>query len=159
MLKNHYPVFYYPMGFANQESDLFKRKMRMKLKIIQDVVSYGYDVLYMDSDVILLKDPFPYLYSITGYDLIAQQDETICSGFMYLKSSKKSIALMSTAYRIVQQPEMDDRTALIKAANECSVPYYLLPTGLFPSGSDYFEKYQYYWDKRGKRCCCLFIKR
>ena len=113
----------------------------------------------MDSDVILLKDPFPYLYSITGYDLIAQKDETICTGFMYLRSSNQSIALMSTAYRIVQQPGMDDRAALIKAINDSSVPYYLLPTGFFPSGGDFFEKYQYYWDKRGKRCCCLFIKR
>ena len=147
------------MGFANQESGLFKRKMRMKLKIILDVMSYGYDVLYMDSDVILFKDPFPYLYSIIGYDLIAQRDETICSGFMYLRSSNQSIALMSTAYRIVQQPGMDDRAALIKAINDSSVPYLLLTTRLFPSGGDFFEKYQYYWDKIGKRYGCLFIIR
>lgn len=137
-------------SFANQESTLFKRKMWNKLKLILEVVSYGYDLLYMDSDVILLKDPFPYLYSITGYDLIAQKDDKgICTGFMYVKSSNKTIALMSTAYRTVQQPGMSDQIAVNKAVGDNSVPYYLLPTGLFPSGGDFFKKYQYYWDKRG----------
>lgn len=137
------------MSFANQESSLFKKKMQSKLALIKTVLSYGFNLLYMDSDVILLKDPFPYLQSITGYDLIAQKDETVCTGFMYIRSTNQSIALLSKAFEIVKQPDMRDQIAVITALNEMSIPYYLLPARFFPSGGDFFNRYQYYWDKTG----------
>ncbi|KAM7455148.1 putative transferase [Blastocystis sp. subtype 1] len=155
-LQYQYPVYLYSMGnnvdvsFANQESSLFKKKMQSKLALIKTVLSYGFSLLYMDSDVILLKDPFPYLQSITGYDLIAQKDVTVCTGFMYIRSTNQSIALMTRAYEIVKQPDMRDQIAVITALNELSIPYYLLPARFFPNGGDFFNRYQYYWDKTGR---------
>lgn len=138
------------VSFANQESSLFKKKMQSKLALIKTVLSYGFSLLYMDSDVILLKDPFPYLQNITGYDLIAQKDVTVCTGFMYIRSTNQSIALMTRAYEIVQQPGMRDPIAVLTALNELSMPFLLLPIRFFPSGGDFFNRYQYYWDKTGR---------
>lgn len=136
------------VSFANQESSLFK-KMQSKLALIKTVLSNGFSLLYMDSDVILLKDPFPYLQNITGYDLIAQKDVNVCTGFMYIRSTNQSIALMTRAYEIVQQPGMRDPITVLTALNELSMPFLLLPIRFFPSGGDFFNRYQYYWDKRG----------
>ena len=137
-------------SFANQQSSLFKKKMQSKLALIKSVLSYGFRVLYMDSDVILLKDPFPYLKNITGYGLLAQKDITVCSGFMYIRPTNQCIAVMARAYEIVRQPDMRDQIAVITALQELSMPYLLLPTRFFPSGGDFFNRYQYYWDKTGK---------
>ena len=144
------------VSFANQESSLFK-KMQSKLALIKTVLSYGFCLLYMDSDVILLKDPFPYLQSITGYDLIAQKDVTVCTGFIYIRSTNQSIALMTRAYEIVQQPGMRDPITVLTALNELSMPFLLLPIRFFPSGGDFFNRYQYYWDKRGRYALSTMI--
>ena len=80
MKKQHIPAFLALIGndtlftssFANQASAEFKRKVRWKIQFILDTLSYGYRVLYVDSDVILLKNPFAVLESYEGYDLIAQ---------------------------------------------------------------------------------------
>ena len=156
-------MFFYSKGnhldasFANQESSLFKKKMQSKLALIKSVLSYGFRVLYMDSDVILLKDPFPYLKNITGYGFAAQKDITVCTGFMYIRPTNQSIAVMSRAYEIVQQPEMDDQIAVNSALQELSMPHLLLPTHVFPSGGDFFSRYQYYWDKSGTGILCALI--
>lgn len=136
-------------SFANQQSTLFKKKMQSKLALIKSVLSYGFRVLYMDSDVILLKDPFPYLKNITGFGLLAQKDIEVCTGFMYIRPTNQSIAAMTRAYEIVRQPGMRDQIAVNTALQELSMPHLLLPTHVFPSGGDFFNRYQYYWDKTG----------
>lgn len=138
-------------AFANQQSPLFKQKMRNKLSLLLQVLTFGFNVLYIDSDVILLKDPFPYLQSFPQYDLLAQRDANICSGFMYFVSNPRSIAMMTRAYQIVQKPNMRDQTAVNNAVAERKTPYALLSANLFPSGGKFFGRYQFYWDRTGKR--------
>ncbi len=137
-------------SFANYDSTLYNKKMELKLTLIKAVLSYGFSLLYMDSDVILLKDPFPYLQSITGYDLLAQKDVTVCNGFMYIRPTNQSIAAITRAYEIIQQSDIDDQKALNTALKELPLSLLLLPTRFFPSGGDFFNRYQYYWDKTGR---------
>ncbi len=133
----------------NQESNPLNRVIVAKMSLFHEVLASGFNLLYMDSDVILLKNPFSYLQNITGYDLIAQKDVTVCTGFMYIRPTNQSIAVMTRAYEMVHQPDMDDQIAVNTALQELSMPYLLLPTRFFPNGGDFFDRYQYYWDITG----------
>ena len=65
-------------------SRAFRNKVHWKLIMLQQAVNQNVRVLYMDSDNILFKDPFPVLNSYNGYDFIAQKDVVIYTVFMYL---------------------------------------------------------------------------
>ena len=52
----------------------FHNKAQYKLKLWDIALSMNIRILYVDSDVILLKDPLYYLNSINGYDIIGQRD-------------------------------------------------------------------------------------
>ena len=104
----------------------------------------------MDSDVILLKNPFAVLESYEGYDLIAQGDQwSICTGFFYLPSNEKSIAVMKVAKDLVYNHGGDDQVAVNQAVKALNASILLLPQDAFPSGQEFFSKYQYYWDRKG----------
>ena len=158
MQKQHIPVFPASIGkdtkftssFANQASAEFKRKVRWKIQFILDALSYGYKVLYVDSDVILLKNPFPVLKSYEGYDLIAQKDGgSICTGFFYMNPTKRAIEVMRYAKDLVYNHGDRDQVAVNQAVKAHKASILLLSSTLFPSGFDFFSKYQYYWDRKG----------
>lgn len=106
-------------------------------------------VLYLDSDVILFKDPFPVLNSYSGYDLIAQKDGYICAGFMYLHPTKETIKLLEITMDLRSKlRNADDQKAInIVIKNQTSVKLFLLPDNMFSSGAVFFKKHSYYWDK------------
>lgn len=115
----------------------------------------GYSVLYADSDVLFFKNPFPYLYGITGYDFIAQSEVVrICSGFMYVKSTMKTIGLLERAVAIVMTGERD-QVAINNALRDTNTTAFHLPRSLFAGGLEFFGRYQYYWDRKGISFGCL----
>ena len=162
MEKQHIPVFLASIGkdskftssFANQASAEFKRKVRWKIQFILEALSYGYRVLYVDSDVILLKNPFPILKSYKQYDIVAQRDGkdqwNICTGFFYLNPTKKAMEVVKYSKDLVYNRGYRDQMSIIAAAKALKPSVFLLPTTQFPSGYDFFSKYQYYWDRKGK---------
>ena len=118
------------------------------------VIQAGFNVLYMDGDVILFKNPFPYLFSITDKDLIAQgyRCGVLCNGFMYFKSTNNTIALMTSAHFFSSKhTDSDDQYAIHLARRETVVPTLLLSPDLFPVGEDFFRHYQFYWDMKSNR--------
>ena len=159
MQKQHIPAFLASIGndtkftssFANQASAEFKRKVRWKIQFILDALSYGYRVLYVDSDVILLKNPFAVLESYEGYDLIAQKDGgSICTGFFYMNPTKRAIEVMRYAKDLVYNHGDRDQVAVNQAVKALNASILLLPQDAFPSGQEFFSKYQYYWDRKGE---------
>ena len=68
----------------------FQNKVHYKLVLWNIAINLNVRILYVDSDVILLKDPFYYLNSFTGYDILAQRDGNLCSGFMYMYPTKNT---------------------------------------------------------------------
>lgn len=138
--------------FSNWGSSEFFRKVKTKITLITSFLEYGYNVLFVDADVILLKNPLPYLQSIQNETFIAQRDKNVCSGFMYIKSSKSTIDFMRYATIVAQNSTgCGDQGVILRCLKERPIPYHLLPDELFPSGKVFFEKYQYYWDRKGRR--------
>ena len=61
-------------SFADQATREFKKKIRWKITLLYRILHFGVNLLYMDCDVVLLKNPFPYVYSVSGVDLLVQRD-------------------------------------------------------------------------------------
>ena len=126
-------------------------KMVLKLAVLRDLLLLRYTVLYIDSDVLLFKDPFPALHQYDGYDLAAQRDETLCAGFMYLRPTVRaynmivsSIQRMYTA-NIMDQDAINDYIHYYRHIN-----YTLLPTDQFMSGARYGVDHQFSTDHAGE---------
>ena len=134
-------------SFTRISSIEFNRKVKWKITLIMTVLEYGYDLLYIDADVILLKNPFPYLMNIQNETFITQRDTRVCSGFMYIRSDEKTIGFMRYANYFAQNAsQWRDQTIINYCLGQYPIRYYLLPDNLFPSGKVFFEKYQYYWE-------------
>ena len=128
--------------FTVQGSPLFAKKMQNKLDIIYVALANGYNVFYMDSDIALLKNPFPFFYSLNSYDMLVQRDDTICSGFMFIYSRKSTIDL----FNLDIGKNKGDQAALIQAYSQSKVNLYFLPSDTFSSGKVFWSKHSFYWD-------------
>ena len=160
MEEKKYPVFFVDTrdgtdsltgSFANYGSDEFKRKVRWKLSLLGTVLEYGFSLLYIDSDLILLKNPFPAMTMYQNYDFVALRDESICTGFLYMRPTQQSVGLMKYACSLVNTMNLDDQDILNTATSRYYSHWALLPSAYFPSGSNFFNRYQYYWDRTGGR--------
>ena len=130
-------------------SQAFQNKVQWKLIMLLQAVNQNVRVLYIDSDIILFKDPFPVLNSYTGYDVLAQRDAAVCTGFMYLFPTLLTKQLL--AKTIEMRPKMnkaDDQTAFnVVVHRNPSIKLLLLPDSIFSSGAVFFKKHSYYWDR------------
>lgn len=126
----------------------FMEKTHYKLVAISRVLNAGYKVLYMDSDIILTRNPFPYLNSLKPTHLISQKDDYICSGFMFIYPTLLSRRVFNlTTYEITDD---DDQGIIIRVAKREGLNATLLPTDLFVSGKPFFKNHQYYWDLKNE---------
>ena len=130
-------------------SRAFRSKVHWKLIMLQQAVNQNVRVLYMDSDIILFKDPFPVLNSYKGYDIIAQRDSHICTGFMYLIPTLLTKQVLAESINIrLKLANADDQEAFnVAVQSNTSIKLLLLPDHLFSSGAVFFKKHSYYWDK------------
>ena len=129
-----------------QGSFSFKRKLKWKLVILDYAVQQGYQTFYMDSDIVLFKDPIPYFNSLPQYDLLAQRDTNVCTGFMFIRPTPNGKRLMKLAAYLGSLPYADDQESLNLALRYVHARTLLLPESLFPSGCIFFQHYQYSWD-------------
>lgn len=147
-------------SFTDQETPAFKTKLQWKLNIILAALECQVEVLYMDADIFLLRNPFPFLSSYHGYDFVAQKDITVCSGFMYFWPTSKSMRMLYVARKIRAKINGGDQLAILKVLeNIHDIKYGLLPPTLFMSGETFFDKYQYYWNQIGRSFVGSFISR
>ena len=126
----------------------FQNKVHYKLVLWKLAINLNVRILYVDSDVILLKDPFYYLNSFTGYDILAQRDGNLCSGFMYMYPTKNTKLAVERSIRIRPTlPDANDQDALIAAFRTIKgFRLNLLPWEIIPSGEFFFKSHNYYWD-------------
>ena len=125
-------------------------KMVLKLAVLRDLLLLRYTVLYIDSDVLLFKDPFPALHDYDGYDFAAQKDEAMCAGFMYLRPRVRTYNMIVASMLTMYTAHIMDQDALIgytKYPNR--INFTLLPTSQFMSGAQYDVNHQFSTDHVG----------
>ncbi|KAK8789327.1 hypothetical protein WA588_001212 [Blastocystis sp. NMH] len=155
----NYPVAYYQStDLSNEktekeslyESKDWKAKMANKIKIIRQAVVLNYNVLLFDSDVFLFQDPLPSILSLDDYDLIAQQDTSVCAGFMFFRPTLQSLTFLNLVLKTMRLLHLSDQPAigvLLAMNTQPSLRWTLLPTESFSSGRVFFNEHQFYWDE------------
>ena len=118
------------------------------MELIKHVVDKGFSVLYVDCDVLIFKNPFPYFTKYPGYSILAQRDVELCAGFMYLRPFNNTIRFLNLVVRNIYSTGRTDQDVIIDLLPTFSIKYALLPSSRFASGEVFFNKYQYYWDRR-----------
>lgn len=121
----------------------FIKKTRLKLVAISLVLNAGYRTLYMDSDIILVKNPMTYLNALKPTHFISQRDFWICSGFMLIYPTALSKKIFNVAATEVNG---DDQEIIARLLKKERIEPLLLPTNLFVSGETFFKNHQFYWD-------------
>lgn len=130
-------------------SPAFRNKVHWKLIMLIQAIYQNVRVLYLDSDIILFKDPFPVLNSYTGYDFLAQRDDTVCSGFMYLfpTSMTKQMLIKALEIRPKLEKAGDQKAINTVVENNTSIKLLYLPDDQFSSGAQFFRTHSYYWER------------
>ena len=131
----------------------FNQIMRMKLVIVKHVLSMGVGILVFDSDVVIFQEPFSGLPKNDSFDIIAQKDEHICAGFMYLLPTTTSMKLVTMAMQRMVGREIHDQEAILEIVENKLLPelqWRLFHPPIYNRGNIFFEKHQFCWIPNGK---------
>ena len=138
--------------FSNYGSKDFNIKQHWKMNLIMACLLLKVKVLYMDSDIYLLRNPLPYLENYHNLDFVAQIDiRSICTGFVFFWPTISSIKMLDVARDIRAIQGKDDQDAINAVVNVIKeIHYQFLPSSLFMSGDAFFNYYQHSWDLYSK---------
>ena len=127
-------------------SSAFKRKTHLKTKIVLNALFLGLTVIIIDVDIVLFKDPVPYLLC-DDCDIQIQSDLSEGnSGFYMARPTKGSIILHQQAWDKAQYyaEKMSNQAIMNKVMHYMwqtgQVKVGILPLELFPPGKVYFEE-------------------
>ena len=130
---------------SNFKTSAFSRKTHIKTKISLDALLHGLTVVIIDVDIVLFKDPLPYI-DCQDCDIQIQDDTVeINSGFYLSQPTKASIELFQEAWKIAKrkgemvtnQNVLNSLMDTMSRNNKLKVK--ILPKDLFPPGIVYFE--------------------
>jgi WD40 repeat protein len=80
--------------------------------LVHELLKAGFNVVWSDTDIVWLRDPFPVFYYNKSIDLqIQSDDDDICAGFFYAKSNAKTIRFFDRVVNYTS-PVIDDQTAM-----------------------------------------------
>lgn len=98
-----------------------------KIEGVLNILKLGYDVIFIDPDIALLRDPTPYLFwkgvdyvhsvnkicpGSDSWDFYATEEEGN-TGFYFIRSNKRTISLLETFRKeYPRHPQLDDQTIL-----------------------------------------------
>jgi WD40 repeat protein len=80
--------------------------------VVNQVLKAGFHVVWTDTDIVWLKDPFPIFHYHRGVDMqIQSDDDDVCAGFFYAKSNAKTIDFFDHCLSVVDTV-VDDQMAM-----------------------------------------------
>ena len=147
-------------------TNVFKQKMNAKQRIIREVLLLNCSCLLFDSDVILHKNPLPGILLRKHYDMLAQKDERVNSGFVspfptvvmssFFRPTLTSIHFLNHVIRFMSVWGLSDQPTTNRLIDENRVPAFrwgLLPEEEYSSGLVFFAKHQFRWDAISETGC------
>ncbi|KAK2159298.1 hypothetical protein LSH36_155g07016 [Paralvinella palmiformis] len=141
---------------------IFNSKIYLRARLILEALAMGYSVAYVDTDTMLLKNPFPALKEeCHGKCDVAFQQMTNASrrlswGVVYARPSLSSLYLFyalvkKTANRTIALPDR----FISRLDREGKLQLVRLPLWRFRSGIDYFSYVKFAWDDRCIGCVSI----
>lgn len=132
-------------SFHEENSDSFRNVASYKFIVIMTILKMNVNVLYTDSDIIIFKNPLPYLLSLNT-DFAFQQDDVACTGFFFSRPTMKVMKALKWSVKFINEGKGPDQIALNCYFMDHPVERFLLDRSLFCSGDVFFSRHQYYWD-------------
>jgi len=126
----------------------FNIMTKRKFEAIVHLLELKQDVLYIDTDIVLLTNPFPEMDK--SVDLNIQNDQCaspydlsyLCTGFMYINSNHRTISFFRQAIDEIVKSDykMCDQCALnLLIKNKYEISINVLDVCKFPNGCRYFK--------------------
>jgi len=136
---------------ASFRSAQFNLITARKKEAVHDVLTLGYDVLFSDTDVALIRDPFKYLLwrnvdyvhslnqicdTVDHWTFRGSPKEEGNTGFYFVRSNARTIKLWQTAYEAVPHyPGLDDQAVFWRIIRQSTDPP-VVPIGTCKHYSD-----------------------
>lgn len=142
------------------KTDDYKSLVQKRVSYIDMFLTKGVNVFYLDSDIVLLDDPFPYFRG--NYDLFIQNEQArpnivdLCTGFFYIRANPRTIELVrrwekllpndpSGNQRVFNRLVRSMKKRTLKAKERLHIK--ILPTDKFLSGRT-FRSFDLPWNQR-----------
>jgi len=121
----------------------------LKIEAIEDALCRGDFILYLDTDIVLLKDPFKNIFNLTQKDILVQTDSgsgeiddntmnNLCSGCIFLYPTRKSINFVKQWKKTMKKYKCD-QPAFNSVYKMHIAEISILPRKDFPNGALYWD--------------------
>ncbi|PIK55252.1 hypothetical protein BSL78_07848 [Apostichopus japonicus] len=135
-------------------SDSYIQLVQKRVYYIELLLRHNIDVLYIDSDIVLLEDPFKFM---NGKEDLFIQSETprksvVCTGFFYIKANNRTCRLISAWRRALPRDKRGNQRVFNEVLNRFKrqIKVNILPTDRFFSGK-IFAASNEPWSKRSPK--------
>ncbi|KAJ8047280.1 UDP-D-xylose:L-fucose alpha-1,3-D-xylosyltransferase 3 [Holothuria leucospilota] len=131
---------------ASRNTPTYYRIMQKRISYLEILLQRGLDVFFVDSDIVLLANPFKY-FTDDNSDIFVQRDVKIaCAGFFYMKANNSSKNFVEAWKRALPKDPKGNQKTFNKVIKELgkNIKVNRLPKELFMSGSEY-NKFQKGW--------------
>ena len=126
----------------------FNQKTQFKSIVVHEILKMGINVLLLDNDIVLLKDPMPCL-PCSDCDIHFQNDKSRANGgFYFAKATPASLEFFSRTTKVGSQflDLMDDQDVfhyvLMNMVSVGALKVHILDRDVFAYGQHYFEDWQ-----------------
>ena len=115
----------------------------IKMLITRHILSLGYSLVYIDTDVYVYGDldsalsSLPYMDAYFATD--RRIDKKLCDGFMYLHPSEELTDIIWDSFQYYPMYNYHDQPALTRTIINRRFKYGLLPFSIVENGFDYFR--------------------
>ena len=150
-----------PGGAAVYKQPAFLAKMNVRTSYTLRALELGYSILQTDTDVLYLKDPFPY-FDCKSCHIESMQDGIkgyIYAGFIFIRANAVTVEVYRAMHqRAIKAPTPEDQGNLNSIVKSKRVYSRILDPSTFICGKDYYEDGVRYFKSSAKECpACVAI--
>ncbi|XP_071818160.1 uncharacterized protein [Apostichopus japonicus] len=131
-----------PSQALDFKTSSYKKLVRKRIAYYKLLLANGIDFLYIDTDIVLLADPFPYFNSNDDIFIQFDQQRMLCSGFVYFKARNITISFTDTWAKFVHTDNQGNQRIFNKKLRRFQERDYgmkvkVLPPNRFMSGKTF----------------------
>eukprot|EP00732_Lithocolla_globosa_P001410 Lithocolla_globosa_v1_NODE_695_length_3420_cov_22.731055.p1 type:complete len:580 gc:universal NODE_695_length_3420_cov_22.731055:304-2043(+) len=141
---------------ATYDTKEYKTIVSKRPQYLSQFLQCGVSVLYMDADIVLLKNPFDYFVQPGDYDALLANDninyklvgeeiqtqgQLACTGFMFWKPSASSFEFLEQWTKSLAKGDVVNQFKFRDVLQKNIIKYAMLPLHDFPNG-------KLFWDDR-----------
>ena len=137
--------------FQNWRTKNFNKLMFYKLKLVHEELKSNKRVLYIDGDIVFLRNTLEEIENTKNFDIVGQFDfnpvsdvKTLCAGFMMINSNEKTLNLFDPEKvpkeLLNRKFHFDDQKYINRNINNLKYDFFDLKD--YPNGAYFYKNYK-----------------